>query len=180
MAIGRMIGNEIEDNLDSIRVRRPHQLTKIIQRSKQRIDVAIVADVVAEISHWRRVDRRDPDGVDAEPGQVIEPRGNAFQVADTVVVSVLKRARIDLIDNTVFPPDRFWRIETTHAATGATPFEKLDDPESAEQLENRNQHDQHADGRHQAARRNALDDPPAERCRQYAAKNKREKVFERH
>ena len=43
------------------------------QRAEQRVDVAVVADVVAEVRHRRAVERRDPDRVDAQPRQVIEP-----------------------------------------------------------------------------------------------------------
>src|SRR3712207_7415743 len=39
-----------------------------------RIDVAGVGDVVAVVGHGGGVERRDPEGVDAQAGQVAEPR----------------------------------------------------------------------------------------------------------
>ena len=39
---------------------------KIIHRSKQRIDGAVIGNVIAEIDHWRFEDRRQPYGVDAQ------------------------------------------------------------------------------------------------------------------
>ena len=41
--------------------------SKSAERAEQRIDVAIVGDVVAEVRHRRGIDRRNPDRVDAQP-----------------------------------------------------------------------------------------------------------------
>jgi hypothetical protein len=46
---------------------------KIGKRSEDRIDAAIIGDVIAEISHWRGVDRREPHGTDTEPHEIIDP-----------------------------------------------------------------------------------------------------------
>ena len=74
------------------------------ERAEDRIDVAVVGDVVAEVGHGRGVEGRDPDGVDAEGGEVVEAGEDAGEVADAVAVRVLKGARIDLIDDAVLPP----------------------------------------------------------------------------
>jgi hypothetical protein len=50
------------------------------------------------------VDRRQPDGVDAEPLEVVEAAADAGQVADAVPVRVGERARVDLVDDAVAPP----------------------------------------------------------------------------
>ena len=91
---------------------RPRPCASASRRSKSAsvpksgIDVAVVGDVVAEIGHRRGIDRRDPDRIDAEPDEIIEPRQDAGQIADAVAVRVLKGARIDLIDDAALPPDR--------------------------------------------------------------------------
>ena len=61
------------------------------------IDIDIVGDVIAEVGHRRGVDRRDPDGIDAEPTQVVDAIENALQVTNAIAASILKRARIDVI-----------------------------------------------------------------------------------
>ena len=82
------------------------------ERAEQRIDAAIVGDVVAEVGNGRRVDRLYPDGVDAEAFEVIEPRPDAGEIADAVAVRVLKGPWIDLVDNAALPPPRlvFFRL----------------------------------------------------------------------
>ena len=59
---------------------------------------------VAEVGERRGVDRREPEGVDAEPGEVVEPRGDPAQVADAVAVRVLEGTRVNLVDDRVPPP----------------------------------------------------------------------------
>ena len=76
---------------------------------KSRVDVAVVGDVVAEVEHRRRVERREPDGVDAERRrcavvQVVESAGDARQVADAVAAGVGEAARVDLVHHAMLPP----------------------------------------------------------------------------
>ena len=48
--------------------------------------------------------RRQPDGVDVEAGDVIEPGEHAGQIADTIVVAVEETAWVDLVDDAAAPP----------------------------------------------------------------------------
>ena len=59
---------------------------KHFERTENRIDPAVIGDVIAEIMHRRRIERRDPDRVDAKPDEVIEPAPDSFEVADAVAV----------------------------------------------------------------------------------------------
>src|SRR6266581_485004 len=62
-------------------------------------------NVVTEIGHRRRIKRRQPNGVHTQTNQVIEAASNAFEIADAVAVAVLERARVDLVDDSGFPPE---------------------------------------------------------------------------
>jgi hypothetical protein len=57
-------------------------VVEVVERAEQRVDAGVVGHVVAEVGHRRRVERRHPDRVDAEPGEVVEPARDAGQVAD--------------------------------------------------------------------------------------------------
>ncbi|MCY1227182.1 hypothetical protein D9M72_394440 [compost metagenome] len=104
MTVRRVVGHEVQDELEPSRVGLLHQRIEAVQRAEARIDVAKIGDVVAEVGHRRGIDRRDPDGIDAERDQVIQPGANSAQVSDAIAVAVLKRARIDLIDDSALPP----------------------------------------------------------------------------
>ncbi len=85
-------------------MRPPEQHVEILERAEHGVDRAVVLDVVAVVGHRRLEERRDPDRVDAERGDVLEAPGDAGQIADAVAVAVLKAARVDLIDHRPAPP----------------------------------------------------------------------------
>src|SRR5690554_3326795 len=94
----------INNNFNVERMSFCNQLVKIFQRSKNRIDVTIVADIVAEIFHRRFEKRRNPNSLYTEAGNVIKLGNNALQIANTVVVRIHQTARINLIDHRPTPP----------------------------------------------------------------------------
>ena len=49
----------------------------------------------------------EPEHVDPEPLQVVEPRPDALQIADPVGVGVREAARVDLVHHCGLPPLRF-------------------------------------------------------------------------
>ena len=69
-----------------------------------RIDGFVVGDVVSEIDLRGRVDRAQPDRVHAQRLHVVEALRDALQVADARAVAILEAARIDFVDEGVFPP----------------------------------------------------------------------------
>ena len=77
MLVGGVVGHEVEDHFQAARMRVGQQGVEVGQRAEQRIDVAIVGDVVAEVGHRRGEDRREPDRIDAQFDQVIEPLADA-------------------------------------------------------------------------------------------------------
>ena len=86
--------SEVWLGTQSMTTRRPSawasadQGVELRQVAEERVDVAVVADVVAEVGHGRAEERGDPQGVDAQPGQVVEVGPDAGQVADPVAVGV--------------------------------------------------------------------------------------------
>ena len=104
MLVGGVVRHEVEDQLQAVVMRGREQRIEIRHRAEQRIDAGIVGDVVAEIGHRRGEDRRQPDRVDAERFHIRQPPQDAGEIADAVAIGVLKRARIDLIEDAVAPP----------------------------------------------------------------------------
>src|SRR6476620_10638343 len=106
MLVGGVIGHEVEQNLKPSPMGFHQQVVEVRQRTEAWIYVAIVGNVIAEINHRRRVNGRDPDRFDPKADKIVEPLLYPFEVAYTVVISVLKGARIDLIDHACLPPER--------------------------------------------------------------------------
>ena len=104
MLIGTVIHYEIEDDADVSFSRLTRHSVEVGQRSIHGIDVLVVGDVVSEVHLRRRKAGRNPDGINPQILQIVEFRGNALQITQTVVVAIFKAARIDLVEHCVLPP----------------------------------------------------------------------------
>ena len=104
--VGGVVGDPVDDHLEPEGVGLATSRSNSSRVPKQRIDVAVVADVVAEVDHRRAVEGRDPQGIDAQPGQVGQMGPDAAQVADPVPVGVGERAGVDLVEDGRLPPRR--------------------------------------------------------------------------
>jgi len=74
------------------------------QGAEHRVDVAVVADVVAKVLHRALEKGREPDAVGTKFGNVLQPGGDAGQVADAIGIAVLVGAWINLVDDAAAPP----------------------------------------------------------------------------
>ena len=104
MLVAGVVDDQVHDQPHPAAVQLRDQLVELLERAEQRVDALVVADVVAVVGLRRGVDRREPQDVDAEVAQVVQPLQDAAQVADAVAVGVLERARIDLVDDGAGPP----------------------------------------------------------------------------
>ncbi len=104
--VGGVVDDQVHHQPDAVRVAPRDERVEVGQRAEERVDVLVVADVVAVVVHRGAVDRRQPEHVDAEPGEVVEVRGDAGEVADAVAVAVGERARVHLVDHGGSPPAR--------------------------------------------------------------------------
>ncbi len=109
---GGVVGHQVDDHLDAERVRRRHHGVEVGERAEPGVDVAVVGDVVAVVVLGRGVEGRDPDGVDAQLGEVGQPRRDAAQVAEPVAVGVGEGADVDLVADRVLPP--LWIVQIRH------------------------------------------------------------------
>jgi hypothetical protein len=65
-------------------VRRCEHHVEVGQSAEERVDIAVVRDVVSGILLRGALERAQPDGIDAEVGEVVEVRGDAGEIADAV------------------------------------------------------------------------------------------------
>ncbi len=103
----RCVGpDHIQQDLQAQPVRFFCQGVKVRQSAKQGIHIRIVRDVVPEILHRGREKGRDPDGIKAQIPYMLQPRGDALQVSNSVTIRVGKAAGIDLVDGQAPVPGR--------------------------------------------------------------------------
>ena len=101
--VGGVVHHQVHDQLHAAGVQLRDQLVQVGQRAEQRVDVLVVADVVAVVVHRRAVDRGHPHDVDAQPVQVVQVAEHAAQVADAVPVGVGEAPRVHLVDDPAAP-----------------------------------------------------------------------------
>ncbi len=94
----------VDHDLQAQRVGLGQQPVEIGQRAEQRVDRAVVGDVVAEVGHRRFEERRDPHGLDAQARHIVEPLDDPRQVADAIAIGIEEAAWIDLVDHRAMPP----------------------------------------------------------------------------
>ena len=104
MLIRGMRKHHVDDNPKPKGMRPGNQGVEISKRTEQRIDIRIVGNVIAIVLHRRDEEGRQPDGVDAERGDVIEPRGYTGEITNPIAARVQKTARIDLVNHRTLPP----------------------------------------------------------------------------
>jgi hypothetical protein len=104
VAVGRVVGDQVEDDAKAALVGRVDERLGLGEGAEERVDAAVVDDVVPGVGHRRGVPGVDPDGVDPEVGEVGQAGADARDVADPVAVAVGEAADVDLVDDRVAPP----------------------------------------------------------------------------
>ena len=102
--VGGVVRDEVHEHPQAERVRLLDEVLGVGGAAEQRVDLAVVGDVVAGVGHGGAVDRRQPQGVHPERRQVRQPGGHAGEVTDAVAVGVGERPRVDLVDHRRAPP----------------------------------------------------------------------------
>src|SRR4029078_1981819 len=93
MFIGGMAPNEVGYDLDVFAVKSLDDPVEIFKAAEDRVNSAVIGDVVTEIQHRWVIKRVKPHGVDPKPCQVIDPAFQTSQVPFAITIAVLKGDR---------------------------------------------------------------------------------------
>jgi hypothetical protein len=102
--VGGVVDDQVHHQLEATTVYVGQQPVELLQRPEQRVDVLVVADVVAVVVHRRAIHRRQPENVDPQRDQMVEASADAGQVTRAVAVPVGEAAGVDLVDDGATPP----------------------------------------------------------------------------
>ncbi len=104
MLVGGVVRHPVDEHAQPAFVGVGQQVVEVGERAEDGVHVAVVAHVVAEVRHRRAEERREPDGVHAEPRQVVEMAPDSLEIPDAVAVRVRVGAGIELFDHRRLPP----------------------------------------------------------------------------
>jgi hypothetical protein len=99
MLVGAVVGDQVDDDLDATLVGIGQEPVEVGESPEGRIDSPVVGNVVTTIGHRRPIERRQPESVNAQVGEVVEPAGDAHQVAHAVAVAVGETPYVHLVDH---------------------------------------------------------------------------------
>ena len=99
-----MVRHHVDDHLYAQGVGARDQLVVVGKGAVVRVDVEVVRNVVAGICLRRGVERRYPDRIYPQFGQVVELRNDARQIPQAVCSRVREGPRVDLVDYCAAPP----------------------------------------------------------------------------
>ena len=85
---GEVIGHDVDDDAQAAVVRGVDQCARVIEAAIHRIDIARVAYVVPRVVLRGGVERRQPDGIDTQRGDVGHALDHSREVAGAVSVGV--------------------------------------------------------------------------------------------
>ena len=100
----RVVHDQVGDDAHAALVGRLDEVADVLDRAVVGLDREEVGDVVAAVAQRGRVERQQPDAVDAEPLQVVELLDQAAEVARPVAVAVEERPRVDLVEDRGLEP----------------------------------------------------------------------------
>ncbi len=99
-----VVGHQVEQHPQAAFPRLGDQPVHLVHGAELGMHAQVVGDVVAPVLIRRGHGRRQPDAVDAEPGQVVKPRDDAAEVAEAVAVGVQPGPDVQLIERRAVPP----------------------------------------------------------------------------
>ena len=100
VAVARVIDNQIDDNADAALVSLGYKIFEILKRAVIGMYCIIIGYVILVVSRGG-MNGHQPDAVKAHLLNIIKLCGNTVEVADTVVIGIVKAVNEDLIPVTV-------------------------------------------------------------------------------
>ena len=104
MHIGGVAEHLVHHHLQAPRVGRVQQALEALEGPIVRVDTLIVRSVIAPVPVRRRMDRRQPDAVDAQGRNVVQLGQHPGQIAMPIAIAVEEAADVDVVENRALPP----------------------------------------------------------------------------
>jgi len=92
-----MVQHQVKDDANAATMRAVQELPEVVERAVFRGHIGVIGDVIAAIELRRGIMRGQPDRIDPQISEIVEPLDHPAQIADAVAVAIGKAARIDLV-----------------------------------------------------------------------------------
>ena len=99
-----VIRDQVDEDLQMKLVGSRDELVEVLERPVLGVDFLVVGDVVSMILLRRGIEGSDPYRVNSKTLEVLKPGGDAWQIADAIIVGIGEAADVDLIEGGAPPP----------------------------------------------------------------------------
>ncbi len=104
--VAGVVDDQFGDNPQATLVRLGDEAPGIGHAAVVGVHGLVLGDVVAVVAPRRRIERQQPQGVDAQLGDVVQLADQAGEITDAIVVRVEERLDVQLVDDSVLVPQR--------------------------------------------------------------------------
>jgi hypothetical protein len=101
MLIGGVVEDEVDDHAHPAIVGALQELDELAERPQLRMLAVVVANVVAVVAPRGRVERQQPQALDAHRRQVVQPLRQTTKITDPVCIGVRERAHRERVNEPV-------------------------------------------------------------------------------
>ena len=99
-----MIHDKVHQNADAAFFCLRNQLLHVLHRSKRRVDIHVIGNIVSVIHHRGCKHRTEPDDIGSQLFYFVKMTDHAFQISYAVSIGILKTLRVNLISDRFVPP----------------------------------------------------------------------------
>lgn len=92
MLIAGVIDDQVEDDSDTPIVQAFDQIVHVIQGTVWRVDILVIAYIVAHVHLRTSIMRRKPNYIDAQLLDIVKLRDDPGDIAKTVAIAVFERS----------------------------------------------------------------------------------------
>ncbi len=122
VGLGDVVGHDVDDGADAVPGGLRDELLGLGEGAEGGVDGPVVGDVVAAVGHRGGVPGVEPEGVDAELGEVGQLGADTGEVSGAVAVGVGETAYVHLVDDGRAPPVRVRHGGSFRACGGRAGF----------------------------------------------------------
>src|SRR4029453_6099455 len=105
MLVGRVIHDDLSDDLQTIRMRLLDEHLKIVQSTIVRVHIAAVCNTEALITQRRGTERQEPEGRHAEITQIGQLLDKSLKITDAIAIAVIKGPHMEFVYDGVLVPE---------------------------------------------------------------------------
>jgi hypothetical protein len=107
MVDGSVVNDEIREDANATILCCLGKLHEIAKVTVARVDIVVVANIIAMISARRRKERLQPDTIHVQSNEIVQFARETQEIANTIAVSIRERLQVNRVHDRILMPKTF-------------------------------------------------------------------------